>query len=636
MENYVNNPANMHDFSFINMKAIVNLKCSGNIWEVFEVLDDVRHTWNKIDNYLSLSERRQTLKYSVSGFTAPIRIWIYEMIPSVRACGFVLRKNKDMPRMKRWSGTKKLKWVDVNKIWSKIQGQPPRQNMLPGDGEMTSCYYMSFQEYVYGEGKAVSSPVRDHFKRQDESSCSMSSSGRSHGRGRGSEKHNLDEVLKRLHALEQHLFMNRQPTEVFVEEVNTGEFWNDITFDDPIVSQRKYDEQVVQDEVMNKNNTTENVFGDIQDDNVLEERNDYAGNKFDDDVFDVNDYSEVKEESEERNDNAGNKFDDDVFDVNDYSEAKEVPNEDEIIITGIVDYFDEYDGKEVTPDKPRTRKPSQYLCPPYTELHTTPKQKRRAKKKVDIKSTSPVPPPVFGVAHDFSMLRLQPYVAGGEVVIQNYLFHSYDAQHRLFNFVLDRDFWSSLFGHTHDGWLESSHITIWYRLLMERRFEGDRHTIMPPNFFVSHALEEGQDWRAFMAVLLPIHSSPNHWLFGELRLASMEVHIYDSLGRGAYEKFKSEGIFSKFERRVANYLDKIKYWARRNIPRIPLNMQFIYEENVPQQSSHLGDCGVFVCMFMEQFVLGQPIRVLIDPKNAALEFRQRMAKNFWGSSLGPM
>nr|KAJ0202202.1 hypothetical protein LSAT_V11C600321410 [Lactuca sativa] len=585
MEDYVNNPANMHDFSFINTKAFANLKgLGGNIWEVFEVLDDARRaifrdtvfgcfidvprlqgdallfhkmflhqirpdpvlspdgikrlyfrvgntkmvygpeefclitgfnfgdfawgsylwdftyvdiedTWNKIHNYLSLSERRQTLKYSVSGFTAPIRIWIYEMIPAVRACGFVLRKNKDLPRMKRWSGTKKLKLVDVNKIWSKIQeGQPPRQNMLPGDGEMTSCYYMSFQEYVYGEGKAVPSPVRDYFRRQDESSSSMSSSGRSHGRGRGSGKHNLDEVLKRLHALKQHVFMNRQPTEV------------------------------VQDEVMNKNNTTENVFGDIQDDKVLEERNDYAGNKFDDDVFDVNDYSEVKEESEERNDNAGNKFDDDV------------PDEDEIIITRIVDYFDEYDGKEVTPDKPRTRKSSQYLCPPYTELHTTPKEKRRTKKKVDIKSTSPVPPPVFGVAHDFSMLRLQPYVAGGEVVIQNYIFHSYDVQHRLSNFVLDRDFWSSLFGHTHDGWLESAsitklscvqHITIWYRLLMERRFESDRHTIMPPNFFVSHALEEGQDWRAFMAgiatypnfmvawwdvdtVLLPIHSSPNH------------------------------------------------------------------------------------------------------------------------------
>nr|KAJ0211975.1 hypothetical protein LSAT_V11C400164980 [Lactuca sativa] len=470
---------------------LLNFAWGSYLWDFTYV--DLDDTWNKIHNYLSLSDRRQTLKYSVSGFTAPIR------------------------------------------------GQPPRQNMLPGDGEMTSCYYMSFQEYVYGEGKAVPSSVRDHFRRKDESSSSMSSSGRSHGRDRGSGKHNLDEVLKRLHVLEQHVFMNRQPTEVFVEEVNTEQFWNDITFVDPIVSHGKYDKQVVQDEVMNKNNTTENVFGDIQDDKVLEERNDYAGNKFDDDVFDVNNYRVGGEDV-----NAGNKFNDDV------------PDEDEIIITGIVDYFDEYDGKEVTPDKPRTRKSSQYLCPPYTELHTTPKQKRKTKKKVDIKSTSPVPPPVFGVAHDFSMLRLQPYVAGGEVFIQNYLFHSYDVQHRLFNFVLDRDFWSSLFGHIHDGWLESAsitkvscvqHITIWYWLLMEKGFESNQHTIMPPNFFVSHALEEGQDWRVFMAgiamypnfmvawwdvdtVLLPIHSSPNHWLFGELRLASMEVHIMTVLVEG--------------------------------------------------------------------------------------------------------
>nr|KAJ0199532.1 hypothetical protein LSAT_V11C600303500 [Lactuca sativa] len=175
------------------------------LWDFTYV--DLKDTWNKIYHYLSLSERGQTLKYSVSRFTALIRIWIYEMILAVRACGFASRKNKNLPRMKRWSGTKNLKW----------EGLPPRQNMLPGDGEMTSSYYMSFQEYVYGEGKAVPSPVRDHFRRQDESSSSMSSSGRSHGRGWGSGKHKLDEVLKRLHALEQHVFMNRQPTEVFGE-----------------------------------------------------------------------------------------------------------------------------------------------------------------------------------------------------------------------------------------------------------------------------------------------------------------------------------------------------------------------------------------------------------------------------------
>nr|KAJ0187032.1 hypothetical protein LSAT_V11C900505150 [Lactuca sativa] len=496
------------------------------------------------------------------------------MLPAVRACGFVLRKNRDMPRMKRWSGTKKLKWVDVNKIFSKTQGQPPRNRTSLSDDEMTSCYYMSFKEYVYGEQKSVSSPMRDHFRTQDESS----SSGRSHGRGGRSGKPSLKE-----------LFMNREPTEVFVEEVNNEDLWNNISFEEPKVFQTNFDEPVVDKEGMIK-------------------------------IIQMKMFLEL----EERNDNARcsrNKFDSDVFDANDYNEAKEL--------------------------HPINRGLENHHIAHGTEA------KKRQKKKVDIKSTNLVPPPAFAVVHDFSVLRLQPYVAGCEVVIHNYLFHSYDVQHRLINFVLHRDFWSALFGHTHDGWLESSHITIWYRLLMERRFDGDRHTIMPPNFFVCHAVEEGQDWRAFMAgiatypnfmvawwdvdtVILSIHSSPNHWLFGELRLASMEVHIYDSLGRGAYKKFNSDGTFTKFESRVENYLEKINYWVRRNIPRIPLNMQFILEKNVSQQSSHLGDCGVFVCMFMEQLVSGQPIRELIDPRNATLEFRQRMAKIYWGSSLGPM
>nr|KAJ0205462.1 hypothetical protein LSAT_V11C500260150 [Lactuca sativa] len=39
-------------------------------------------------------------------YTFCVKIWIYEMLPAVRACRFVLRKNKDMPQMKRWSGKK--------------------------------------------------------------------------------------------------------------------------------------------------------------------------------------------------------------------------------------------------------------------------------------------------------------------------------------------------------------------------------------------------------------------------------------------------------------------------------------------------------------------------------------------------
>ncbi|XP_052626025.1 uncharacterized protein LOC128133054 [Lactuca sativa] len=49
MEDYVNNPANMHDFSLMNTKAFANLKGSGgNIWEVFEVLDDARRATNNV------------------------------------------------------------------------------------------------------------------------------------------------------------------------------------------------------------------------------------------------------------------------------------------------------------------------------------------------------------------------------------------------------------------------------------------------------------------------------------------------------------------------------------------------------------------------------------------------------------
>nr|KAJ0201159.1 hypothetical protein LSAT_V11C600337270 [Lactuca sativa] len=435
------------------MKAIVNIKGSdGNIWEVFEVLDGVRRAIfrDTVFGYFIDVPRLQgdTLLFHkmfldqirpdpvlspdgikrlyfrvgntkmvygpeefclITGFNFGeypkniVKKALEKLLTSKKRCLLRERLFPDHTNSSVKIGDLKRlilnrTFIELDDVDAVREGQPPRQNMLPSDGEMTSCYYMSFQEYVYGEGKAVPSPVRDHFRRQDESSSSMSSSDRSHGRGRGSGKHNLDEVLKWLHAPEQHVFLNRQPTEVFVEEVNTEQFWNDITFDDPIASQRKYDKQ------------------------VLEERNDYAGNKFDDDVFDVNDYSEVKEESEERNDNAGNKFDDDVFDVNDYNEAKERFKHLNIV----------------------------FSCTQHRS------KKRRAKKKVDIKSTIPVPPPAFGVAHDFSMLRLQPYVARGEVVIQNYLFHSYDVQHRLFNFVLDRDFWSSLFGHTHDGWLESS------------------------------------------------------------------------------------------------------------------------------------------------------------------------------------
>nr|KAJ0211056.1 hypothetical protein LSAT_V11C400199950 [Lactuca sativa] len=124
------------------------------------------------------------------------------------------------------------------------EGQRPRHSMSPSDDETVSSYYMSFQEYVYGEQNSVPSPVRDHFRRQEESSSSISYSSRSHGRGGRSGKPSLEELVKRLHALEEQVFMNRQPTKVFVEEVDNESIWNNIAFDDPAEFQTNFSEKV--------------------------------------------------------------------------------------------------------------------------------------------------------------------------------------------------------------------------------------------------------------------------------------------------------------------------------------------------------------------------------------------------------
>nr|KAJ0222219.1 hypothetical protein LSAT_V11C200092620 [Lactuca sativa] len=307
---------------------IIGFAWNSYLWEV--TCDDLEDTCNKIDRYFSLSERRQTFKYSVSGFTAPFMLFV--LVDS-------RYEKTETPRIKRLSGTKNLKWVDVNKILDMTkEGRRPRHSMSPSDDEMTSSYYMSCQEYVYGERNSVSSLVQDHFRRQDESSSSMSSSGRSHCRVGRNGKPNLEEVLKWLHALKQQVFMNREPTKIFIEEVDNESIWNNFIFEEPAEFQTNFGENVLDDEAVNKNNANEMVLGDIEDEKDLDERIHTAGGVLEEDV----------------------------------------------IITGTVNHFDDhvFDGNEVTLDRPRLRNPSKYRCTPYTEFHTTPKQKQRQKKTI--------------------------------------------------------------------------------------------------------------------------------------------------------------------------------------------------------------------------------------------------------------
>ncbi|MFS7987265.1 putative papain-like cysteine peptidase superfamily [Helianthus anomalus] len=59
----------------------------------------------------------------------------------------------------------------------------------------------------------------------------------------------------------------------------------------------------------------------------------------------------------------------------------------------------------------------------------------------------------------------------------------------------------------------------------------------------------------------------------------------------------------------------------------------LYPNLVPQQSEKLGDCGVWVCIFMERFINKQPIYQQEDTATAAYQMRQRLEIMFYDSLL---
>nr|KAJ0205182.1 hypothetical protein LSAT_V11C500265630 [Lactuca sativa] len=195
---------------------------------------------------------------------------------------------------------------------------------------------------------------------------------------------------------------------------------------------------------------------------------------------------------------------------------------------------------------------------------------------------------------------------------------TYKVRHRFYNLILDKDFWSLLFGHKDDSWLDEIRVI---RLHLLQRMLNTLTLWFHGRMWIGYKYSFIE-----IKVCMSIHYYPNHWLLGDLHLESMGV--YHSLGRSAYNWLESNGTFIGYEARVTKLLEKINYWRRRNIPGTPLKMIITREDNVPQQNSHLGDCGVFVCMFMEQLVSRQPIRLVTDPIKAAMEFRQRMEKSF--------
>nr|KAJ0196541.1 hypothetical protein LSAT_V11C700372330 [Lactuca sativa] len=170
-----------------------------------------------IYHYMSLVKLSNTRCQDLRRHSSMLVIWIYEMLPSVRSV-YVLRRNKATHQIKRWSATKKLKWVDVNKIFdvtrsmcmmNRLQFHPQYGSVLGGKANLRVVYHL------------VADPTIEQ-----------------------------DKLSNRLIALKQEMYLNRKRTDVNVEEVNDKSIWNNINFYEPEKFQRNYsfDVNVVDDE----------------------------------------------------------------------------------------------------------------------------------------------------------------------------------------------------------------------------------------------------------------------------------------------------------------------------------------------------------------------------------------------------
>lgn len=221
-----------------------------------------------------------------------------------------------------------------------------------------------------------------------------------------------------------------------------------------------------------------------------------------------------------------------------------------------------------------------------------------------------------------------------------------DRLHRLYEDPMSIRFWDILLGVILSGWLESNHFQIWVRLLLERCPPGARWTAFPDVFFefmdntdwtirvsgLSDIRERGKPWWEVDRVFFPINVNNGHWVLGELLLPSFDFYLYDTaVSMQTYESLKANKKFERFGVELEKIVNDIDYWRRVGLQPRLVRLKTHKVKNVPQQSGPLGDCGVFVLMFIERLVSGYTIDLDEDAQEAAFKFRARMCAIYWGS-----
>ncbi|CAH1450686.1 unnamed protein product [Lactuca virosa] len=99
-----------------------------------------------------------------------------------------------------------------------------------------------------------------------------------------------------------------------------------------------------------------------------------------------------------------------------------------------------------------------------------------------------------------------------------------------------------------------------------------------------------------------------------------------------FPKYFTGGEFKSFGDSIISELDVIEYWNDFPVGhKDKASVEFIDIVDAPQQEYTLdrGDCGVFVCMFMEMIVSGVPVKIDKLHRDAGFLYINRMTNIIW-------